>query len=79
MKTITTEEFDSLRGGNWSDNPVVKEVLKMKAGEALFIEKEEWKPKTDFAAYIGQMKRRHLGMNWTVRKTKEGWAIKRIS
>lgn len=80
MKKITKEEFESTYGSRGSSNLVLKEILNLSIGEAVVVERADWILKTDLAAYVGQIKRRHNGMNWTVRKNgQEGWAVQRIS
>lgn len=75
MKIITKAEINKLtlikKRGQHPENPVVTEVMKLKAGEWILVDKEDWKPKTPI----------HQGIrdNSPARKVKARFSIKTLA
>lgn len=77
---LNSDEFSKLffRFGRGKTNPVFKALINLKVGEALKIERAEWKKRYHVSRMIGYI-RRHYHYEFTGGRLADGtgWAYKR--
>lgn len=86
MKIISKTELDQLalikKRGQHPQNPVVTEVMKLKIGEYLLVEKKEWKLKNNIHQGIrdnSPARKARAKFSVITLANEMGWVIKRIA
>lgn len=80
IKKITSEEFDKLPlHGQGHSSPVYNSILSLKPGEAIVIEKINWKRKDPPTTMVNKIERKY-GMKFIrgALPDRSGWAVKRV-
>lgn len=80
IKRLTSEEFDNLHLHRRGRSSVFyNTLLEMKVGEAIIIEKKEWRPKYPPTTIINRVQKNFgYKFTWGALSDRSGWAVKRI-
>jgi hypothetical protein len=81
MKKLSTAEYEQLVvKGKGRSSPVFNSIINLKAGEALLIEKSDWKRKAGpgtLVRYIEKTKK--IKLSCSALNSNEGWVVKRLA
>ena len=80
IKRISAEEFDRMPlHGQGRSSAAYNAILSLKVGEAIIIEKKDWKPKYPPTHLVNKIERK-FGMKFIrgALPDRSGWGIKRV-
>lgn len=80
MKKLSAEEYEQLPlKGKGRSSAVFNSIINLKTGEALLIEKKDWKRKASPGTLIRYIEKNHnLKLSCAAVNDGSGWAVKRI-
>jgi hypothetical protein len=80
MKKLSAEEFDELPiKGKGRSGHVFNSLINLKPGEAVLIEKKDWKRKAGPSSLVRYIEKKHnMRFHFGALDTSDGWAVRRI-